>query len=328
MPAKFSRLGKNSTRTYHPRVIIEQAAKTYLVYAEVERLYARETVGKLKECFRSWLLPCLGQIEVSALSRLHVLDLRSRMSDRRLSPARQYSILMTLKMFLKFCRTFLGIVCLDPSEIRLPRRTGYRVTFLTDEEVRLLVRAIPTHTLIGLRARALVEVLLSTGMRISETLSLSRNTVDPVTREADITGKGGKVRTIFFSPQCLCWVDRYLLRRKDHNPALFVTTGAVPRRLTRNDMSKLFKKLRRYSGIEKRLTPHILRHTFCTGLLQRGADITYIKELAGHQDIETTARYYLGVDKKALRAVLARCRPYGWDEDSAPGGLQADVKAQ
>jgi integrase/recombinase XerD len=300
---------------------IEDAAQTYLVYAEVERLYARETVAKLKECFRSWLLSCLGELDVAALSRLHVLELRRKMAERRLSPARQYSLLMTLKLFLKFCRTFLGVACLDPAEIQLPRRTAHRVEFLSEEEIRQLIRSIPTHTLIGLRARALIEVLLSTGMRISEALSLNRNTVDLATREADIVGKGGKVRTIFFSRQCLAWVNRYLLRRPDSNSALFVTTGVHPRRLTRNDMSKLFAKLKRYSGITKKLTPHILRHTFCTGLLHRGADITYIRDLAGHQDIETTARYYLGVDKRALRGVLARCQPYGWDDDSAQDGV-------
>jgi integrase/recombinase XerD len=300
---------------------IEDASKTYLVYAEVERLYARETVAKLKECFRSWLLPCLGELDVTTISRLDVLELRRRMTDRRLSPARQYSLLMTLKLFLKFCRSFLGLASLDPAEIQLPRRTAHRVEFLSDEEIRQLVRSIPTHTLIGLRARALIEILLSTGMRISEALALNRNTVDRATREADITGKGGKVRTIFFSRQCLAWVDRYLLRRHDSNPAVFVTTGIHPRRLSRNDMSKLFAKLKRYSGIAKKLTPHILRHTFCTGLLHRGADITYIKDLAGHQDIETTARYYLGVDKGALRGVLARCRPYGWEDDPAQNGF-------
>jgi site-specific recombinase XerD len=328
LDATFPFLAKAPTCRTIRRMTIEEAAKTYLVYAEVERLYARETVIKLKECFRSWLLPCLAERTVSGLSRLEVLELRRRMTERRLGPARQYSVLMTLKLFLKFCRTFMGVSCIDPAEIRLPRRTAHRVEFLTDEEVRLLVRAIPTHTLIGLRARALVEVLLSTGMRISEALSLNRNTVDPATREADIVGKGGKVRTIFFSPQCLSWIGRYLSRRKDAHVAVFVTTGAVPRRLTRNDMSKLFAKLKRYSGIAKKLTPHILRHTFCTGLLHRGADITYIKELAGHQDIETTARYYLGMDKNALRAVLGRCGSYGWGHDSPSNDLPVGPQSQ
>src|SRR3984893_18413946 len=98
-----------------------------------------------------------------------------------------------------------------------------------------------------------------------------------------------------------------------------------PRRLTRNDMSKLVQRLRLQSGIAKKLTPHLLRHTFCTSLLHAGADITFIKELAGHQDIETTARYYLGMDNKPLRQVMERCQIHGWQAPSPPRPPDSDA---
>ena len=129
--------------------------------------------------------------------------------------------------------------------------------------------------------------------------------------EVEILGKGQKVRTVFFPPACLEWIRKFLYyRRQDDCPALFVTTG-FPRRLARHDISKLFKRLRQDAQIDKKLTPHMLRHTYCTNLLNNGADITFIKELAGHRDIQTTARYYLGVDKQALRDVVKRCLNYG-----------------
>ena len=91
--------------------------------------------------------------------------------------------------------------------------------------------------------------------------------------------------------------------------AIFITTG-IPRRLDRSDISKYFQALKAKAGIDKPFTPHILRHTYCTNLLRNGADITYIKELAGHQDIQTTAKYYLGVDREALRNVVAKYLNY------------------
>lgn len=277
-------------------------------------MYARETLAKLRECYASWVEPHFGPKELADISVLDVLGFRKAMAERSLSVARQYSLLMFMKLLLRFCRTVLKQPCLDPGEIKLPKRTHHQVEFLTNEEVNALLRVIPTHTFIGLRARVLIEVLLSTGMRISEALSLNRSSIDYKVGEAEIVGKGGKQRVVFFSPRCLAWIAAYLDQRRDGHPVLFITTGAHPRRLTRNDMSKLFIRLRRASGITKKLTPHLLRHTFCTSLLHNGADITFIKELAGHQDIETTARYYLGVDKEALRAVLRRCRPLGWND--------------
>jgi integrase/recombinase XerD len=294
---------------------LNDAFQPFLLHGQVERRYATETLGKLQECFRSWLKPHLGSRDVDRIGYLDLLQLRKAMNDAGLSVARQYSILMVLKLLFSFCRTRLKLVCLDPAEIQLPRRVHRKVEFLTEQEIAALLRIIPTHTLTGLRIRALVEVLLSTGLRISEALSLDRESIDPDTGEAEVIGKGNKSRAVFFSPYCLNWIRRYQERRTDNFPALFTTTGVSPRRLSRNDMSKAFRRLRMRSGIKKKLTPHLLRHTFCTSLLHHGADIMFIKELAGHQDIQTTARYYLGVDKASLKNALRRSQIHGWAGD-------------
>ena len=162
---------------------------------------------------------------------------------------------MVLKLLFRFCRTRLRVPCYDPAEISLPRRVSKKVEFLTEQEVAQLVRIIPTQTHTGLRLRSLIEVLLSTGLRISEALSLSRNSIDPETGEAEVVGKGNKPRAVFFSPVCQSWINRYLACRQDTGPALFATTGTKPRRLSRNDMSKVFRRLRKRSGIAKKLTP-------------------------------------------------------------------------
>ncbi len=296
----------------------DEAFRPFLLHGQVERGYSPQTLDKFRECFRSWIQPRLGQLALEDVTYLDLLEFRRVMAETGLSVARQYSILMVLKLLFRFCRTRLHVPCYDPAEISLPRRVSRKVEFLTEQEVAQLVRIIPTHTSTGLRLRSLVEVLLSTGLRISEALSLNRDSIDPDTGEAEIVGKGNKPRAVFFSPVCQSWINRYLACRRDTCPALFPTTGNKPRRLSRNDMSKLFKRLRTRSGITKKLTPHLLRHTFCTSLLHNGADIMFIKELAGHRDIQTTARYYLGVDKESLKNVLRRCQIYGWRPDGDP----------
>jgi len=317
--SNFSRLFKKADLFYgEPVMTFAEAYQPFLLHGQVERGYAPQTLDKFRECFRSWIGPRLGHLQVDDVTYLELLEFRKCMTEAGLSVARQYSILMVLKLLFRFCRLRLKLACLDPAEIHLPRRTYRKVEFLTEKEVAQLLRIIPTHTITGLRLRALIEVLLSTGLRISEALSLNRNSIDAGSGEAEVIGKGNKQRAVFFSPYCLKWIGRYQAMRKDASPALFATTGNQPRRLSRNDMSKVFRRLRRRSGISKRLTPHLLRHTFCTSLLHHGADIMFIKELAGHRDIQTTARYYLGVDKESLKNALERSQIHGWALEPAP----------
>jgi integrase/recombinase XerD len=317
--ATFSGLCKTPILIYvESTMTFDDAFRPFLVHGQVERGYSPQTLDKFRECFRSWIQPRWGQTALENITYLDLLEFRKAMTDAPLSVARQYSILMVLKLFFRFCRTRLHVACYDPAEISLPRRISKKVEFLNEQEVAQLLRIIPTHTHTGLRLRSLIEVLLSTGLRISEALSLNRDSIDPETGEAEVIGKGNKPRTVFFSPVCQSWINRYLAYRHDTSTAVFATTGKSPRRLSRNDMSKVFRRLRRRSGIAKKLTPHLLRHTFCTSLLHNGADIMFIKELAGHRDIQTTARYYLGVDKESLKAVLRRCQIHGWRLEGGP----------
>lgn len=255
-------------------------------------------------------MPQLGNKEIEAVSRLEVLGLRQSMVERGLSIARQYAVLIVLKSLLRFSKQVLKLNVVDPAEISLPHRGKPQVAALTNAEVEALVSGIDANTFSGARLRALIELLLATGLRISEALSLNRDLIDAGVTEADVVGKGAKVRTIFLNKRCIFWIKHYLGKRFDDSEALFVTTGLRARRLARSDISRFFIHLRCRVGIKKKVTPHILRHTFCTNLLNNGADITFIRDLAGHQDIGTTARYYLGVDKDQLRAVIDKHLDY------------------
>ena len=268
---------------------------------------------------------------------MSVLELRQAMVDRHLSVARQYSVIMFLKSFLKFCRSTLALPCLDSAEVKLPKRPAPHVEYLTNGEIQRVLDAIRIETITGIRLRALIEVLLSTGMRISEALSLKRPQFAAGKSEAEIIGKGKRRRTIFFTQRCRLWVEQYLERRIDDDPHVFVTTGYPVRCLAREDVSRFFQNLKARAGLIKKFTPHILRHTFCTILRNNGADISIIKDLAGHQDIQTTARYYLGTNKDVLRRAIATCLDYGLPRESGapvlplselpPTSNQADVAA-
>src|SRR5258707_10079611 len=130
---------------------LRDAYPLFLDHGRAERNYAQETLGKHRECFNSWILPHLGDKPLEEISRLDILSFRSKMKSANLGINRQYSILMVLKVFLKFCRQVLKLHCLDPDqEIRLPQRPTPHVQYLTDGEVEQVKEAIPLHTFTGL----------------------------------------------------------------------------------------------------------------------------------------------------------------------------------
>ena len=161
-----------------------------------------------------------GRLEITAIRSMHILAFRQAMASKNLSIARQYGLLMTLKLFLKFCRTVLELNCIDPSTIKLPARKAPKVEYLTNSEIKAIRHNIDPSRISGVRLRALFETLLATGMRISEAISLNRDSINKERKEASIIGKGSKIRTVFFSDEALRWIERYLLRRHDSNPEL------------------------------------------------------------------------------------------------------------
>ena len=301
-------------------MLLKTLVPSYLTFCKVERNNAPQTLEKYQECFRSWLVPQLGDKEIETLGRLEIIGLRQVMVSKGLSLASQYGVLIVLKSFLKYCRHVLKMSVIDPAEISLPSRGTPRVVALTNQEIEILLSKIDPNTFAGTRLRALIELLLATGLRISEALNLNRNLIDSGLTEAEILGKGGKIRTIFLNKRCIFWIKHYLSKRFDDSEALFVTTGLPARRLARSDISRFFIHLRCRADIKKKVTPHILRHTFCTNLLNNGADITFIRDLAGHQNIGTTAKYYLGVNKEQLRHVIQKHLNYDLAESQA--GIQ------
>jgi integrase/recombinase XerD len=296
----------SATNPTHPDAnLFSVLTEKFLVYAEVELRFGPESIIKYRDCFRQ-IQRTVGDRPVGSYIKDDLLVLKQTLLRRNLSVSRQVSILAALKGLLRFCQSEESLTVLDPESVVPPKRPRRDAVFLTVEEIERFVAAIPLVTLAGapclrgLRFRALVEVLLGTAMRIGEALSLERRAVDFERREAKIVGKGNKERVVFFTDRALFWLGRYLEVRNDNNPALFVCQDGRSR-LKRPDIWRPFARYRLAAGIEKPVRPHLLRHTAATQLLFNGCPIGHIKEILGHERLETTCRYYLGLDRRAAK---------------------------
>lgn len=192
------------------------------------------TIARYREAL-NWVIRDIGDLPVSTLNVAHVLSVRRNIDQRDCGEARVAAILNALRSFLRFCREVLGVAALDPRQIRVPRIPRREVLFLTKEEVDQFLEAIirPGESwdevlVARLRFRALVEVLLGTGARISEILALDRRDVDGERLEVKIVGKGKKQRVLFFTDRALGWLGRYLSRRQDDEEPLFGYRSRAP----------------------------------------------------------------------------------------------------
>ena len=277
----------------------------FLRHAQLEWQFRPQSLLKYEECLRL-ICRLLGDRAVDSYTDEDVADLKAAMLARSHGVCRQVSILSAFKRFLEFCVMKCGYAVLSPESITFPKRPPRDVIYLTVDEVNRFLAVIPATTrrdkphLPGLRFRALVEILLGSAMRIGEVLSLDRDQVDFATREARVIGKGNKERTVFFTHRSLRWLDLYLQTRRDQNPALFVSPGGETR-LSRADIWRPFTLYRKLAGINKPVRPHLLRHTAATQLLFNGCPVSHIKEILGHARLETTCRYYLGLDLRAAK---------------------------
>lgn len=207
--------------------------------------------------------------------------------------------LIALRGFLKYLAR-REIKSLDPSLVDLPKVVRKQVTFLHYDEVEDMLAQIDLSTESGLRDRAIIELLYSGGLRVSELTGLNRDSINLERREFMVRGKGSKDRPIFISEACADRVQDYLDARTDSLPALFLNNSrnlqAVDqsgnyRRMTARSVERIVEKYARLAGITKHVSPHTLRHSFATDLLMNGADIRSVQSMLGHADISTTQIY-------------------------------------
>lgn len=206
--------------------------------------------------------------------------------------------LIALRGFLKYFSR-RDIPSLAPDKIELPKTHRKQVTFLHYDEVVRLLEQIDTNEESGLRDRAIMELLFSSGLRVSELVNLNRDHINTKRREFMVRGKGQKDRPVFISQAAADWVEQYLATRQDTLAPLFISysknveanTSGDYRRLTARSIQRMVSKYARLAGITKHVSPHTMRHSFATDLLMNGADLRSVQSMLGHSNISTTQIY-------------------------------------
>lgn len=231
--------------------------------------------------------------------------------ERHLSAKTQNYHLIALRAFLKYL-VKNDVPSLAPEKIDLKKVGDRIVDFLTREEMARMFEAIDISKKTGLRDRAMLETLYSTGLRVSELVSLDRSQVDLNRKEFTVRGKGQKPRLVFLSDRCVKWIKLYLTERTDNWEPLFISYGrnredtelglGEKRRLTPYTVQTMVRTTAKNAGIGKKVTPHVIRHSFATELLYNGADIRDVQEMLGHSSI-TTTQIYTHTTNRRLREI-------------------------
>jgi site-specific recombinase XerD len=299
---------------YNVVMLFAKAKTDFLEYLEIEQNRSQKTIANYDH-YLTRLSDFAGDIKVSDIDaelirkwRLWLNRLGTNTSDELQKTTQNYH-LIALRSFLKFCSK-RGIAALPPDKIELARTVRKQVTFLNPQELERLFDQPDTATLAGLRDRAILELLFSSGLRVSELVSLDRDHINLKRREFMVRGKGQKDRPIFISQEAAEWVQKYLDERPDNAFPLFVRYSGVKdadnsgnySRLTARSVQRLVARNALLAGITKHVSPHTLRHSFATDLLMNGADLRSVQAMLGHSNIATT-QIYTHVTDPHLKAV-------------------------
>ena len=286
---------------------MSQALKKFLSYLEIEKNYSRHTILN----YRLDLEGFLGFLKGIALSlkKVDYLCLRRYLSELKSKDYKPRSLarkLSSLRSFFKFLQRE-GLLKSNPaSALRTPKLDRKLPDFLSEGEMAFLMESPPLDQISGRRDRAILEVLYSTGIRVSELVGLNREDVDFISNMVKVAGKGKKERLVPIGDKALEVLKDYLDARSSSNSVLFLNRNGG--RLTTRSILNITNKYIRLMGLRKRLSPHALRHSFATHLLDRGADLRSVQELLGHTNLSTT-QIYTHVTIQRLKDVYEKAHP-------------------
>lgn len=294
-----------------------KAKTSFLEYLEIEQNRSQKTIQNYDH-YLTRLIDFAGDIQVRDITpelirkwRIWLNRLGTNVSDELQKNTQNYH-LIALRSFLKFCAK-CDIPALPADKVELARTKRKQVTFLDADELDRLFGQPDLSKINGLRDRAILELLFSSGLRVSELVALDREHINLKRREFMVRGKGQKDRPIFISPAAAKWIQHYLEKRQDNTRPLFVRysgrksvdTSGNYHRLTARSIQRLVSGYALLAGITKHVSPHTLRHSFATDLLMNGADLRSVQAMLGHSNIATT-QIYTHVTDPHLKSIHER----------------------
>lgn len=288
----------------------------FLEHAEINKNQAMKTIINYQHYLMRFV-DFAGLIKPHEITTVITQKYRvylNRINDKHglpLSKKTQSYHMIALRAFLKYLLR-MDIPTLSPEKVDVGKLEQRSVEFLQSEEIKALLDTINTSKTIGIRDRAIIELLYSTGLRVSEMVNLDRDRIDLIRREFMIRGKGSKTRIVFISKHAASMVENYLATRDDKWKPLFISYSrprnqgikslGEHKRITALSIQNMVRAYALKAGIQKHVTPHTLRHSFATNLLQNGADLRSVQELLGHASI-TTTQVYTHLTDRRLREV-------------------------
>lgn len=302
---------------------LPEAIEQFLVYLELERNASKLTIRNYRHYLNRFLQ--FGALQSPLLSNVASINpdivrsyrlFLSRFVDSHsltLKHITQNYHLIALRAFLKFLIR-QNLATLNPEKVELGKAESRSLKFLDREQVERLLNMPEISTPQGLRDKAILEMLFSTGLRVSELVRLNRDSINLDRKEFGVIGKGGRHRVVFLSEGAVRWLERYIKSRQDTYPPLFIRYAGKKTeegrtgeglRLTVRTVQRIVEKYVRKARLPVKITPHGIRHSFATDLLSAGADLRAIQEMLGHKNISTT-QIYTHVTNPQLREIHKR----------------------
>lgn len=287
----------------------------FLEYLELERNASQLTIKNYDHYLKRFL-DFAGDVNPQTIDlstirryRLHLSRWADPKTEKLLKRVTQNYFLIALRAFLRYLAR-IDIATLSPEKVELGEPEARPLKILDEGHLVQLLEAPDTTKKDGLRDRAILETLFSTGLRVSELAALNCDDINLNRREFGVVGKGGKQRIVFLSNSAAEWLGRYLsIRHDSFNPLFIRFQGKVTSenegeamRLTPRSIERAVEKYCKKVGLPVRATPHTLRHSFATDLLMNGADIRSVQEMLGHSNISTT-QIYTHVTNKHLKDI-------------------------
>lgn len=289
---------------YNVLMLFSKAKTDFLEYLEIEQNRSQRTIANYDHYLSRLLDFTDADLKVADIDpelirkwRLWLNRLGSNISDELQKNTQNYH-LIALRSFLKFCAK-RDIPALPADKIELAKTVRKQVTFLNENELKRLFEQPKLDSVAGLRDKAILELLFSSGLRVSELVALDRDHINLKRREFMVRGKGQKDRPIFISEAAAAWIQLYLNKRQDTAKPLFlrygghkaVDTSGNYQRLTARSIQRIVANYALLAGITKHVSPHTMRHSFATDLLMNGADLRSVQAMLGHSNIATTQIY-------------------------------------